>query len=879
MATTRRRALRALSFALLFAGSLAAGVWVAAELGPERLRLEAERALSGVLGETRVGAVSLGWAAGPSITARDIAVYEDGETAMSLERAELRLDLLRLFRGGARFDRLRLDGLDVHIRQLADGSVRPTRLGEWARAAPDEPPSQDRSEDPNPLVASGLRRVEIRDAALRVSRESPDSATATAVFDEATLDLVLGDASRLATRGRLGTARVEVELSGTPDAPRFEARVRGLDLWGQRAWLRQLVPELPALAGVADATVRGSGGGNTLQVDAVSLRVAGGTVDGTPLPALQLRGSGALSPHRLRLAALELVADELVVRGAADLTRPLGATSQVSAVLRAQRLPFESLASYAADFGLDAVATGIGTLGPGSFDAVNLAAESLDLDDLDGWVRAPAEWPEGLRLEADFHSDEVALGDGEPLRALSGRVAIDAAHFAFREVRAQLGDRPLPVMTLDIAEWSRLVGRAGSEALAAVPPVRGRAPLIAWVTQNPPPAPRWNRARLELDWLDHPALLGPLGRVSATLRPLSPGVEVDIHRARWSDVWVSGSGRLSETEGEERIVLEVETHALPPTHIGDPVGSETRGLPARRDGVHWAAGHAIVEVNRVGPYTAREVRAPIRMRGSTLWSDEVSITLAPRGSVRGSVELDLSLPDRVPYRTAFQLGDGDLATLLSDMGLRGPPTEGRVVLGALLEGRLRAGEPMLASMRGPVSAHARDGVVYRRVPWALAIAAVSETFNPFRSRDSLPYQAIDGEFRFEAGRVQAKSFAITGPTVRMVATGGVELAPPYTMEVVAGLFFFRGLDKVLGGVPILSTLLLGSDENLVSAYFSLEGPWNDPDADLIPIKTFLAGPASIVAEGVPNFVFGGLSRLARLFSIKPAKRDEPKAAP
>ena len=236
------------------------------------------------------------------------------------------------------------------------------------------------------------------------------------------------------------------------------------------------------------------------------------------------------------------------------------------------------------------------------------------------------------------------------------------------------------------------------------------------------------------------------------------------------------------------------------------------------------------------------------------------------------------MADYVPYRSGFQLSDGDMASLAEDLKLPGPHTQGRIVLGATLEARLLAGEPLVASLQGPLSAHARDGVVNRRVPWAFAIAAVSETFNPFRSRDSLPYDAIDGNFRFQRGALHANSFAITGPTLRLVATGSVALQKPHTMEVVAGLFLFRGIDKVIGSVPILSTLLLGSDENLVPAYFSLEGPWEDPRARLIPIKTFFAGPASIVVEGLPLFVRGGLDRLGRLFSLRPS-REGGRAVP
>ena len=163
-----------------------------------------------------------------------------------------------------------------------------------------------------------------------------------------------------------------------------------------------------------------------------------------------------------------------------------------------------------------------------------------------------------------------------------------------------------------------------------------------------------------------------------------------------------------------------------------------------------------------------------------------------------------------------------------------------------------------------------------RLPLAIAIAAASETFNPFRSRESLPYVAIDASLRLENRRLVANHLSAKGPTLRMVATGSVELGSPHPVEAVVGLFFFRGIDVVLGKVPILNTLLLGSDESLIPAYFSIEGPWKEPNADLIPVKSLLAGPASFVVEGVPGFVRGGMERLGQLFSLKPSESPAPR---
>jgi len=73
--------------------------------------------------------------------------------------------------------------------------------------------------------------------------------------------------------------------------------------------------------------------------------------------------------------------------------------------------------------------------------------------------------------------------------------------------------------------------------------------------------------------------------------------------------------------------------------------------------------------------------------------------------------------------------------------------------------------------------------------------------------------------------------------------------------------------------------LLGADDNLVSTYFAISGPWGDPRARIIPSKSIASGPGSFVLEGFPAFVRGGLSTLERIFTAagSGAKPDTAKA--
>ena len=70
-------------------------------------------------------------------------------------------------------------------------------------------------------------------------------------------------------------------------------------------------------------------------------------------------------------------------------------------------------------------------------------------------------------------------------------------------------------------------------------------------------------------------------------------------------------------------------------------------------------------------------------------------------------------------------------------------------------------------------------------------------------------------------------------------------------------------------------LLLGEDQSLVSAYFTLSGPWQQPEARLIPMKSIASGPAIFVLEGLPAFVKGSL---ARIQAVLPWPRRTPEPA-
>ncbi len=78
------------------------------------------------------------------------------------------------------------------------------------------------------------------------------------------------------------------------------------------------------------------------------------------------------------------------------------------------------------------------------------------------------------------------------------------------------------------------------------------------------------------------------------------------------------------------------------------------------------------------------------------------------------------------------------------------------------------------------------------------------------------------------------------------------------------------MDKLIGAVPIVGSVLLGEDENLLSTWFRLDGPWRSPQAHMMP-------PAALSAAA--NMITGSIRRVLQLLPLPGRSGDEEQATP
>jgi hypothetical protein len=155
--------------------------------------------------------------------------------------------------------------------------------------------------------------------------------------------------------------------------------------------------------------------------------------------------------------------------------------------------------------------------------------------------------------------------------------------------------------------------------------------------------------------------------------------------------------------------------------------------------------------------------------------------------------------------------NGSLSELMSDLKMDGGAANGTADIDLELRGLLVAHHNLLADSSGPANIRLRDGEILKRMNVLFSIAQASDTLNPFRSRETIPYDTIDAPLQLGDGFASTEGLSLQGDALRLVGTGRVNLVEdPHDVEAVIGIFYFRALDRVISVFPLLNRMLLGS---------------------------------------------------------------------
>jgi hypothetical protein len=876
----------------LFAGAALAGFALAGHVGPEQVRMAAERGLSRTLGgPVRVESARLAFGAGVALEVTGLEAWPQADgPALRVARGAARIEPFALLLGRIEPRRIALDGASLRLVRDADGHVAPveplvllsaprsapapTAEGRWAVVQRIGDAARALLQAPLPLLRAALapRRVEIRNLEIALDDQRAGARIGLAGVDAQLVRHGRGRRIEVRGSGRLvdaGGERGEVSLEGAArsGAGDVTLRVREVDLGALSPWLRELQPgaEVAGAARGAVSVAFGDRDTRRVRIELVASGLEARLPRGRGRQPLAVRSAAVVggvelevAPTRVELlqGELELDGQQLELLGSA--ARPLRPDSHARLAIRLRNLEVERTRQLAHALPAElerrltaALAriergrlTELAVTGTGTLAGWRNALEAPD----DAGGALPVE----LEGSARFRDVAVRAAPDVRMEGLSGEVTLGRDRL---EVRGLRRPRDLPELDVTIVGLDRLLEH-GQRAAQPAPPLPGLEPLVEYFEGGPPSegGPRGALGAVEISaaWLAHPAAVWPFEDLEIAIAPLHEGSRAIEGSGRWGGLAVAGTGawRPGATGASGKLSLRLEVAGRPA-----PLG--------REDG--WASGRWRVRDARWRELVLADAHGRFRADGPRLRLSDGEAALARGGTLRGGAVLDLSRTDEVPAEIEAVADAAALADLGGLVGLAPADLTGQLDAAAHLAGPLRPGSSARATLAGRISLAAARGELRRRPALASSIAESDDAFREFAGDKPFEFTSVQTELALGDGHLATDALLIQGSKARLVVSGRIRVdRSPHELEAVVAVFPRNAMNSIVGNVPVIGPILRGSDGNVVGAYLELTGPWGDPQARRLRNRSLAAG----MLEGVPSFVVNGLraigSVLARL---------------
>jgi len=881
----RRRLLVVALFAIVVAAAVAGWLFVR-EISPQFLQAELQTRLSEALDTPvtieKITVSSSGWL---QLDASGLRAWPDGQGfGLEIPHVVGSVDPLSLLFGRLRLRRLRMEGAVLRVAAIG-----------WAGLAG---PARDAARSPGPRNPRELLRPLIAvETALRSLLAAPGVASVVELQDgrieldgiDATLpgSLQLSGASARLARHRFSG---ESELSLRGHLREAERDLGAIALTGERnrGGQMRIVLDLESLAlGISDAYMGELGsdarvdgdmtgeilyetpepGSGHLVLDLAFddlLSTVPAAAEGPPkqtrLPRVDVSASLVITPQSVAAHEAVIRTPRTTLRMTGTVARPLESASMADLSLEFDDVDVPQvrhLIGWLPEIEREEAAAVVAPLRSGRLVSLRASGGAS----LAGWQDFLAgrtrTLPEDFRLGAELANTVVKIGDSDRIEQLSGRLQWIGGRVAIVGATALLNGSPLPSLDLVVDGFPNFfaVDPAARKIVSDAAPLDGLATL--WRSLRPAPASDSADKRvtidLQVDDLDHPMFLWPIRDLALSLESEPDGIHIQQLRGTWAGVPISGRADWS-FRPEERVSVQLSAQRpgeRPAASIAKSGWAHGRFSVGAIEGERWRQSAAN------GAFEASGDRVRIR---------DLAVDLEPSGVIEGNATLRLSQADAVPFLLSFDLKSGNATALATLFGLPPNQINGTADLAGSFDGALKPDTSIYAALRGLLSVRARDGVIRKKAPPVAAISHASEQLEDFDPSEVIPYRNFETVLEFDDGRIHTDAFSMEGPELGVFASGDVELlSDDKRMEGKVALFLFPKLDRVLGKIPILSQILLGTDENLVAAYYEVSGPWESPEVKPILLPGS-AGPASVVLQGVPLFVKRGFKALGSLIT-------------
>ena len=852
--------------------------------GQDLLRREVALILTDLLeGEVEVDEVQVVLSRGLGLYGRGLRAYPTNEgPGLAVKEAYIELHELALLLGDFELSLLILDGVDLRARLAPDGSwtFPPHEWLEEGESEPDEHQTrpvlriisgtqtaarvlfeevriadrvvvhqgtilfEDRTLPPGPKGTPGVERFQLQQIEGILARpwRSDDASLALSAI----LEDPAGKKTPIRWTGSLHAGSLQVNLA----ADEF-------DLQAIAPYVRRLSP---------DANLEGEVSGQ-IQLDAhepghrqATLELAMQDVAPTlviaderirvDLPMHELTARLEVEPGAARLVDARATGHGVDLSITGSVVRPILPSSRARVEAQLGGITIEDIGPIARQLP-EATGSRLGAwlarVESGRVDRFSLTGSTT----LDTWQALlggkRAQLPPGFRLGLKISEVELTLDEDDRLSNASFAVDWSEDRLEIHDGHGDWKGSPLPEINLTIDGLSDLVGLKSSLRHVEPEPLPGLSLVWDMILQDSADetqaeTPR-RRFQIEVDYIDHPVLGWPVENALLAVQPLPRGTEFALTRGTW---------------GGLPVVAEIVYLAQPQAVVnmgiraGQAQGPESPPAGTdRQETAIWGRGRFfLAPAGPQGdtPQPGSRTSGNFAFEGSEVRFSQVQVDLFKSARIAAELTVDLGDPEQLLVDFEGRIENANMEDLGVVVGLPEGFATGAVDIQADIRGSLVPDENLFAGLHGTIHGKATDGKIRQNIPLAVAVATATDGYNPFSSRDRIQYDKIETEVQLDRGSLTAERFELDGP-IRIFASGTLDFAePPEEIDAVIGVFLFQRVRKILGHIPLVDLILPGSKDGLVGAYFHVHGPWQDPVAEAMPMKSLTEGAPDIITR-------------------------------
>jgi hypothetical protein len=470
--------------------------------------------------------------------------------------------------------------------------------------------------------------------------------------------------------------------------------------------------------------------------------------------------------------------------------------------------------------------------------------------------------PEELTVSGRLREGVYEPSPGHPpLEDISVDFLLAGNVLSLTDLLISRSGRPLPVMQVEIDGMHRVVHLPAEERRVPKGPgasIPGLAAAFAAMQREPGDERPEALVRLADLSVAYPGFVLPFRDGEAVLR--FPDGNVLVEQA--DGIFGGAPARLRAFWDRPNDALSVEIE------YGDGEAPPLREavLPPEQS---WFDGRVELETLYLGPWRLDGVTGDFHGDGPTIELRNVDARLGG-GALAAKGYVSLAEEEKAPLGFVLDLTDADAAAIAQVLGMQSGTLRGTLDADGTLLGQLTPERPFLADARIRLDSTIRNGTL-GNTPRTVALARLATPMGwtgLFGRR--LPYDQITGDFEVSGGQLRVRDFALTGPELRALAAGTIDLlSDDLHTDMVVALLFLQTVDTMLERVPLFGSWVLGRDKNLIALYFQLEGPWENPSGRVVT-----PGAIQTATGWAGRLLGGGVRRIRDLLRVGRASPED-----